>query len=108
MPTQYRQGDILLVRLRACPPALTAGRRVPRVNGRLVLALGEATGHAHAIESPLAELVEHSDGRLYLRTQRACELTHEEHAPVWLEAGVYQVIRQREYVPGMERRVVRD
>jgi hypothetical protein len=108
MPTQYRQGDILLVRLRARPPALAAGRRVPRVNGRRGLALGEAPGHAHAIESPLAELVEHGDGRLYLWARRACELAHEEHAPMWLEAGVYQVIRQREYVPGAERRVVRD
>ena len=47
-------------------------------------------------------------GRLCLPARWVCELPHEEHAPMWLEAGVYHVIRQREYVPGMERRVVRN
>ena len=59
---QIRQGDVLLVRLEQTPEAFLkeSERRVDRVqreHGRLVLAEGEATGHAHVIENPDAELV---------------------------------------------------
>lgn len=46
-PIQYRQGDVLLVRIDNDD---TEGYvEVPRDAGRVVLAYGEATGHAHAI-----------------------------------------------------------
>ncbi|MEV5572873.1 hypothetical protein AB0L06_22740 [Spirillospora sp. NPDC052269] len=103
----YRQGDILIVpvaedavpqALRELPPAPRDGR------GRMVLALGEATGHAHALTcegkllrdpNPLAPDFLHlpSGGRL----------GHEEHAAISLPKGWYRVIRQREYVPGAVR-----
>lgn len=108
MPTQYRQGDILLVKFDVTPLALSAARPVPRVNSRLILAYGEVTGHAHAIDSAQAELLQDPRGRIYLRTGEACHLTHEEHAPIHLEEGVYQVVHQREYLPGRGARSVRD
>jgi hypothetical protein len=37
VPTQYRQGDILLVPLGARLPALAAGRRVPPGNNVVLL-----------------------------------------------------------------------
>ena len=45
----FRQGDVLLVPVR--PERLPGhARPLPRdARGRLVLALGEATGHAHAV-----------------------------------------------------------
>jgi hypothetical protein len=49
MPKTYRQGDVLLIRVDSLPTGL---REIPRDRGRVVLAYGETTGHAHAIEAP--------------------------------------------------------
>jgi hypothetical protein len=43
MQLHYRQGDVLLVAVPAIPED---ARPLPRDEGRVVLALGEATGHA--------------------------------------------------------------
>jgi hypothetical protein len=96
---QYRQGDVLLVRMqnRTLPEATL----VPRDQGRIILALGEATGHAHAIAAADAELLEVADGERYLRVDGPAALTHEEHGAIELEPGLYRVIRQREYGPGV-------
>jgi hypothetical protein len=106
----YRQGDVLLIRVDAVPK--TTGRRNRDARGRLVLAQGEATGHAHAIESALAELFEDRDGTLYLRVGAAAaepaRLVHEEHAAITLPAGSYRVVRQVEYHPADLRRVHQD
>jgi hypothetical protein len=66
----FRQGDVLLVPVR--PERLPNHfRPLPRdARGRLVLALGEVTGHAHAA--------------------------------IPLPAGLYRVVRQREYAPGWD------
>src|SRR3954469_16865394 len=47
VPWQARQGDIWLVRVDEALPVGVI--RVPREGGRVVLARGEATGHAHAV-----------------------------------------------------------
>jgi hypothetical protein len=96
-PAIYRQGDVLLIK-RDHPVPRSAVFRQTRGN-RVILALGEATGHAHAINSPLADLFEDRDGTLFLRVEGPCDLTHEEHDPIKLDEGVYEVRRQREYVP---------
>jgi hypothetical protein len=104
--TMYRQGDVLLVATEHQPT--DTATRVPREGGRLVVARGEATGHAHLIESTLAEVFEECDGRLYLRVlgREPVRIVHEEHSPIVLAPGVYEVIRQREYSPGAIRRVI--
>jgi hypothetical protein len=101
-----RQGDILLVPVKKMPDGL---KEVPRENGRIVLAEGEATGHLHAIESPEATFFAmdlDSPGDRYLVVAEAeaitaeaadVELTHPEHDTVVLEPGKYEVRRQREY-----------
>ena len=96
----YRQGDVLLVTVDVMPS--DEARPRPRDGGRLILARGEATGHAHAVSSPLAELLEEPEGDLLLRVHPGgpVELTHEQHGPIPLPAGVYRVIRQRQYSPG--------
>ena len=105
--TMYRQGDVLLV---STAHSLTRPAvPVPRDRGRLVLARGEATGHAHAIQSALAELFEERDGRRFLRVLGGPEdvcLLHEEHDTIVLPPGLYEVIRQREYIPGTIRYVM--
>jgi hypothetical protein len=96
---QVRQGDILL---EPATHTLSAeARRCPLdARGRVVLAYGEVTGHAHALDGALAELFEERDGALYLRVGLAgAPLVHEEHGAVALAPGLYRVVRQREYAP---------
>ena len=92
--SQYRQGDVLLVAVSAVPDGALPRPR----SGRLVLAEGEATGHAHAILERDARLVSDGPDR-FLVTPTAARLVHEEHAAIDLPAGAYQVIIQREFVP---------
>ena len=98
MTDQFRQGDVLLQRITAIPPTAKPARST---RDRVVLARGEATGHAHAVPASRAELFqERGSGRAFLAvgTQDAL-LQHEEHAPIRLPSGCYEVIRQREYTP---------
>ena len=96
---QYRQGDVFLVEAddRHSGGPITAEHVA---HGRLVLALGEATGHAHVINEPKgrAQLFRRGAWR-YLYVREAVQLVHEEHAPVTVEPGTYMVRIQREYVP---------
>lgn len=100
---QFRQGDVLLVRVDSVPADTVNERRRGK---RLILADGEATGHAHAIESDTARLVTDRGGSRFLVLADTESLVHEEHATIVLEPGNYRVVRQREYVPDpvVERR----
>lgn len=94
-----RQGDVLIVPVDNIP---TAARPVKRENGRLVLAHGEATGHAHAIADEDAELVSTEQANeLYLLVHGLdpVSLVHDEHDTLTIAPGTYKVIRQREYSP---------
>ena len=97
-----RQGDVLLIPVDRVPDdgAVTAS------GWRVVLAEGEATGHAHAVLAEEAELVETRDGTLYLHVggTGTAELVHEEHDTIPIAPGAYEVRRQREYIPPAPRR----
>jgi hypothetical protein len=47
MASQYRQGDVLLIKIDGIPKQASAEKNPDRI----VLAYGEVTGHAHAISS---------------------------------------------------------
>src|SRR5574337_284962 len=98
-----RQGDVLLVKTtrRLSANATPIARR----RGRLVLAEGEATGHAHAIDETMAELFEERGGQLYLQASARVALRHEEHGTIEIPPGTYRVIHQHEYSPEAVRRV---
>ncbi len=108
---QLRQGDVLLQRVRSIPKGAT---KKPTDQGRVILAYGEVTGHAHAVvversdretvEAFLAEL----DGVVYLSAPAGARVVHEEHGTIPLEAGTYKVIRQREWTDEDEPRQVAD
>ncbi|MFI6481931.1 hypothetical protein ACIBH1_28655 [Nonomuraea sp. NPDC050663] len=102
----YRQGDILIVPVaeEEVPRQLPVASRDAR--GRLVLALGEATGHAHAIPGP-GTLLTGRRGE-FLHLPAGGRLVHEEHDPISLPSGWFRVLRQREYVPGDYQRFVAD
>src|SRR5262245_66590796 len=94
-----RQGDVLLVPVSKLPD----GAR-PVGSGRLVLAEGEATGHAHVVDDASASLHREPwfSGRIYLDVEGGGPvfLVHEEHDPLAVPGGLYEVRRQREYAPG--------
>jgi hypothetical protein len=101
-----RQGDVFVTRVTAIPAGTT---EVPRDAGRVVLAYGEVTGHAHAIVSPDATLLRTADDRRFLRiVGSGVALVHEEHATIELVPGTYEVRRQREYEYGEGERQVAD
>ncbi|MET9424561.1 hypothetical protein ABZY06_28135 [Streptomyces sp. NPDC006540] len=103
----YRQGDVLIVSVAedAVPPHVTDAPGEPRdVRGRMVLALGEVTGHAHAVTGP-GRLVREPGpfGPMLLHLPEGGRVVHEEHAAIPLPKGWYRVVRQREYLPGAVR-----
>ncbi|WP_370146216.1 hypothetical protein [Streptacidiphilus sp. EB129] len=103
----FRQGDVLLVPIaeESVPPSVRALPQQPRDGrGRLVLALGEVTGHAHAVVGP-GTLLRESDefGQAWLHLTEGGRVVHEEHAAIALARGWYRVVRQREYTPGSVR-----
>mgnify|MGYP001557776963 CR=1 FL=1 len=101
---QVRQGDVLLVK--TLKKVSAEAKAVARVRGRIVLAYGEVTGHAHVIDDVLAELFEERGGQLYLKVgPEGATLRHEEHGALALAPGTYRVVRQREYTPEAIRRV---
>ena len=93
-PVHFRQGDVLLVAVEAIPDDATPERRT----GRIILAEGEVTGHAHAIADRDAQAFTH-DGERYLLTRSIAQLVHEEHATIEIPEGAWRVVIQREYEP---------
>lgn len=90
-----RQGDVLLLPIEAIP---ASAKVQARDNGRVILAYGEVTGHAHAITNPGVTRL--ADGIAeYLCAPEGCTLDHEEHSAIEIEPGNYRIVHQREYTP---------
>lgn len=102
----FRQGDVLIIPVTSIPKAT---KPVEAENGRIVLAHGEATGHAHAIHRGAVMFREDgtgSSGRTFLSVDSGgAQVVHEEHATIALDPGKYEVRRQREYSPESVRNV---
>jgi hypothetical protein len=105
----YRQGDVLIMPIGEATVPSWAGDAPgePRDGrGRLVLALGEVTGHAHAVQGTGRLLREAGPfGPMLLHLPDGGRVVHEEHAPIPLPKGWYRVVRQREYAPGAVRMI---
>ena len=103
----YRQGDVLVVPVveDKVPAGLIPAPRDR--GGRMVLARGEATGHAHVVTGEGLSLLCLPDDleAMFLHVRVYGRISHEEHGPIPLPAGYYRVVRQREYVPGSIRPV---
>ena len=105
MSQQYRQGDVLLCAIDRIPSRAV---RVPREENRVVVARGELSGHAHAFVKRARLLREKHGRRAFLVIGAGgAELMHEEHDPILVPAGHYELLRQREYDP-LVPRYVRD
>jgi hypothetical protein len=100
----YRQGDVLMVPVQESAVPVGVTRQPRDARGRLVLALGEVTGHAHAVVGPGELLREPGPFAVaWLQLPEGGRVVHEEHAAIPLPKGWYRVVRQREYVPGAVR-----
>lgn len=101
----YRQGDVLIRKVESLPKGATEVEN----KGRVVLAYGEVTGHAHAIAPGQACEFTMADAagavRRFLKVFTKAEVKHEEHATIPLSKGVYEIVQQREYSPEEIRNV---
>ena len=104
MGNNYRQGDVYI--LAASIPE-KAAKAAPERD--IVLALGEVTGHAHRIIAPGTKVSMWNVGtQRYMVVNEEVTLTHEEHGPITIPPGEYEVRIQRVYQPGGEIRQVAD
>lgn len=98
--TMQRQGDVLLV-----PAQLPKGAAAVESKGDVILAYGEVTGHAHRIKESAKVRMWSAGAERFIQVLEQTALTHEEHAPLLLQPGVYRIPQQVEYTPREVRRV---
>lgn len=107
-----RQGDVLVFKHDNAKGTEGDLTPVPTEGGRVILAHGEATGHAHALPKSHAKLFSAKafTDRVLVVTKATALLHEEHHRPeignvVELPKGTYRVRRQREYSPEAIRNV---
>ena len=92
-----RQGDILFVPVTQIPFGL-------KIKEDCVIAEGEKNGHKHVLGGGI--LLNDSKIGMFIKVEKEeAFVTHNEHAPIILLKGFYQVKRQREYEPGGWRHI---
>jgi hypothetical protein len=97
---QFRQGDVFLDRVDALPKGAVD---ITPAEGRVVLAYGEVTGHAHAIyetktkEGQPAVRMWSAGAERFLQVLIGSTLKHEEHTHPALPPGIYRLPSQMEY-----------
>ncbi len=95
---KYRQGDVLFIQMESLPNCNARKRE----NGHILE--GEVTGHVHRIEDlSSAEVLEIGAGLFVKVNERGVSIVHDEHNPISLPPGAYEVRQQREYSPQKSR-----
>jgi hypothetical protein len=89
----YQQGDVLIKKIDGIPKD---AKKVKAEGERFILARGEATGHHHSVPAIDAELFSCPDG-LILHCIAEVQIEHQEHQPITLPIGDYQIIPVQEY-----------
>ena len=88
----YQQGDVLLKRVSEVP------RGAEEMKNTNTVAEGELTGHAHRTNHPVRLFAAPGDTQVgFMDAPRAIVLEHEEHKPIEIPAGRYEVEIVREY-----------
>lgn len=101
------QGDVYFQKVAKLPEGL---RQIKSKNGRVLVTHSE-TGHNHEMDARYVTMYEDGNNPLvaYLYVEQPTELLHlrsyDTHTPIFFDPGVYEVRRQREYVPEGFRRV---
>lgn len=99
-----RQGDVGIARLEK-PIDVSKLTLIEPINGRNILAYGEATGHHHSAIANKTELYQLNAQTMLLRVLEEVEIEHQEHSFIELLPGDYEIHPQFEYDPEGERRV---
>ena len=100
----YRQGDVMLIRQDSID--ITNATPIQPSDGKLILAEGETTGHAHTIDCQTAGLFD-LIGKTVLIVKETSILDHQEHNQIEVTPGIYWVVHQIEYQPKeLPRRVM--
>lgn len=109
-----RHGD-LLFRPAEYPDTLERGRTLIERDSRVILE-GEVTGHAHRFVAGDAAILDYYEetwrgkalAGTYVNVTTPATVTHEEHGPLSVMPGFYEIIRAREfdYASRLSRRVV--
>lgn len=106
----YRQGDVMFKRVAELPRGMATAKRE---NG--TVAYGEVTGHSHRLaDLETAQVLKCGEGLFVTVSEAGLSLSgdpgatfiHEEHGPIHLPPGNYQVQIQREYSPEAIRNVL--
>jgi len=107
----YRQGDVLLVPVKVDLSEATPIERDKK--NRVVLALGETTGHAHVFKTANVLFYMLAAKRYIEVQEQAAEFRHEtengsatlDHSSIMVPPGTYEVKGQEEYISKDWRRV---
>jgi hypothetical protein len=103
-----RQGDVLIIPVASIPRDATPQ---PSTHGKVILALGEATGHHHRFEfvdrQDGVKLFKSGNGDSYVKVPAPADLLHEEHSTATVAKGNYLQATQVEFTPA-ELRTVQD
>ena len=99
-PWMIRQGDVLLVSVEAIPDGAVEQPRDE--SGRVILAHGEVSGHAHAVHETGVTVLLAANEEVFLRVLEPSNLVHEEHDHIAIPPGLYRVVRQREWTDADE------
>jgi len=87
----WQQGDLIGRKLASMPE----GKINQTTHKRLVLAHGES-GHSHVIEDDEAELIQIGE-RMLLKLTKQATVKHDEHGPITMEPGIWEIGRVQEY-----------
>ncbi len=104
---KLQQGDVLLLAVSALPANCRPASKDAR---GIVLAEGEFTGHFHGIAAQRGvALMEAPNGLRFLvnESESPIEVTHQEHKPVVIPPGIFQVgqVREKDWFQDMVRTV---
>jgi hypothetical protein len=93
----FRQGDLLIKKINKLP------KKLKKRDSDIILE-GEVTGHSHRIlNGTIYERGWVGPGSLFIEAKENTQIIHEEHQSIEIPAGIYEVIRQREYDPHAPR-----
>ena len=103
----FQQGDVLIKQIDQVPQKAEAVQC--DIQGRLILAHGEVTGHSHTVEAGVRVRLYTLDEILFLEVESRVTVVHPEHRPIALPPGHYRIEQVREFdYLSHEGRAVRD
>ena len=111
---RYQQGDVILTLTDNIP---SSQHNIVDCDNKVVIAEGEGTGHHHRFELDKLDPEVSVQGwkkhwdqfpTMIQITGGSATLYHEEHNPINLPGGVYQItfVREMDHISGRERRVI--